>query len=494
MKYVLYLRKSSEAEDRQIMSLQSQKQELEDLASKLGLNIVEIYQESKSAKNLGRPEFGKMMAKIQKSKEPLGILTWKLDRLARNPIDGGLIIHLLQNAILSAIKTPETTHLPTDNMLPLYVIFGMANQYSLDLSTNVKRGNRTALSNGNWPRIAPIGYINKRDKNNNPQIIQDKDRAPLIKELFILYATGKYSHKTLSNKLHQKGLTNKGGKKIYKSMVERILKNPFYYGIMVQDNKHYKGNHKPIISKELFDQVQPKQGNTNQPRPKKHFYHLRNGNFTCKHCGCLITAEKQKGHIYYHCTNGKSKHPKGTLKYIREEELDKQLSKKFKMFNSNKELIEIMHKASKQNIDIQDNSNTQTIQRLQKQLKNAHNKDTRLLDVHLDGSIDKNTYDTKKVEISNEIVNLEDQISKAEQKVTDPYTTLELTRNAFLTSNRAEYQYLNLDPQEKHNILSEILLNHTLDGENIAELSYKEPYNILANMPLNASFSLMSIQ
>ena len=101
MKYIIYCRKSSDSEDRQVLSLDSQERELLSIVSKHGLTIVKTFKESMSAKSAGRPIFNKMMDMITSGTAD-AILCWKLDRLARNFIDGGLIMDSLQRSIIKA--------------------------------------------------------------------------------------------------------------------------------------------------------------------------------------------------------------------------------------------------------------------------------------------------------------------------------------------------------------------------------------------------------
>lgn len=161
IKFIGYIRKSTDTEDRQVLSLESQENELRRLAQASGIELVDILKESRSAKKLGRPVFAQMMKMINSGKAE-GILCWKLDRLARNFIDGGLIIDSLQKSIIKEIKTSEGSHFPNDNVLMIAMQFGTANQYSRDISTNVKRGNRTKLEKGEWPNCAPFGYVNDK--------------------------------------------------------------------------------------------------------------------------------------------------------------------------------------------------------------------------------------------------------------------------------------------------------------------------------------------
>ena len=158
IKYFIYCRKSSEAEDRQVLSIESQENELKGLAKKSNLTVLKVLKEAQSAKAPGRPVFNQMLQEIQQGKAQ-GIVCWKLDRLARNPIDGGQILWFLQQGIIKHIKTFDRDYFPSDNVLMMSVEFGMANQFILDLSQNTKRGLRAKVEKGWLPGVSPPGYI-----------------------------------------------------------------------------------------------------------------------------------------------------------------------------------------------------------------------------------------------------------------------------------------------------------------------------------------------
>ena len=107
IRYFVYARKSSESEDKQVASIDSQVKELERLAEQYGLTVVHTFTESKSAKAPNnRPVFNEMISRLHKG-EADGILCWKLDRLARNPVDGGTINWILQNSVVKHIRACE---------------------------------------------------------------------------------------------------------------------------------------------------------------------------------------------------------------------------------------------------------------------------------------------------------------------------------------------------------------------------------------------------
>lgn len=128
--------------------------------------------------------------------------------------------------------------------------FGMANQFSRDLSVNVKRGNRAKLEKGGWPNHPPFGYLN--DKANKTIII-DESRSKYTIKAFELYATGSHSFQEISDVLYSEGLRMNSGKKVYRATIHRIITNPFICGLMLRDDKYYPGNHQPLISKDLSD-------------------------------------------------------------------------------------------------------------------------------------------------------------------------------------------------------------------------------------------------
>src|SRR3989338_446553 len=186
MKYFLYARKSTDVEDKQVLSIDAQLAELQALAKRERLNVVEVFVEKRSAKMPGRPIFGEMMTRIQKG-EAQGIICWKIDRLARNPVDGGQIQWLLQQSVIRHIQTHDRSHFPNDNVLMMSVELGMANEYIRQLSANTARGLRQKARQGIYPGLAPIGYLNDpRTKT----IRVHKKNAALVREMFERYAKG----------------------------------------------------------------------------------------------------------------------------------------------------------------------------------------------------------------------------------------------------------------------------------------------------------------
>jgi site-specific DNA recombinase len=311
-KYFIYARKSTESEDRQARSIGDQLAEVKALASKQGFEVIDILTESQSAKKPGRPVFNSMLERIERG-EASGILSWHPDRLSRNALDAGRLLWLTDAGTIADLKFANYTFEPTSSgKLMLAIAFGMSKYYIDRLSEDIRRGQRQKIANGIWPQKAPLGYINNKVART---IIPDPVRAPLIRKAFELYASGNYSFAQLREVVNDLGLTSWEGK-LSTSNYQHTLKNPIYTGLMRYKGEFYAGKHEPIVPKALFDACQSvmrQRRRTKRPTLKPYLYR---GFFHCGECGCLITAETQKGHNYLHCT--KRRQP-CSQRFVREE-------------------------------------------------------------------------------------------------------------------------------------------------------------------------------
>src|SRR3990167_7330092 len=281
MKYFIYTRKSTDSEERQVLSLESQLSELKEFAAKEKLEIVASLSEAKTAKEPGREIFGEMLDRICAG-EAGGILSWHPDRLARNSIDGGQIVYLLDTGKIKDLKFPTFWFDPTpQGKFMLSIAFGQSKYYIDNLSENIKRGHRQKLKNGLWPQMAPLGYLNNKETK---QIYVDKAKSALIKKTFEAYATGNYTLAQLRKIINELGLKGRRDGELSISNFQYFLKNPFYYGLIRYSGEFYEGKHEPIITKKLFDEVQEVMARKSKPQVKGLKPYIFRGFFRCGEC------------------------------------------------------------------------------------------------------------------------------------------------------------------------------------------------------------------
>src|SRR3989344_3966882 len=302
IKYFLYIRKSTDEEGRQVLSLEAQLHELKEFATKQGLEIVETFLEKKTAKVPGREIFNSMLDKIEGSlPHPIGILSWNTDRLSRNSVDAGRIIYLLDTGKLVDLKFPSFAfeNTPSGKFF-LAIALSNAKYYVDNLSENVMRGNRAKLRRGEWPGgNKAFGYIYDHRLRN---IVPEPREAKIVKTIYEEYANGNHGLESIANRLAE--LTGKKRKSFYG--IEHLLRNKIYIGVMTWKGEVYEGSYKPIISQQLFAKVQETLNNRRKPRKSKKRHDLPFvGLFHCS-CGSMFTAQYAKGnggiYRYYRCT------------------------------------------------------------------------------------------------------------------------------------------------------------------------------------------------
>lgn len=345
VRYCLYARKSTESEERQVLSIDSQIKEMLQLAERECLEVVCMKRESHSAKETGqRPVFNEIVEEIR-AKKYNAILTWAPDRISRNAGDLGKIVDLMDAGLLQEIRTygQKFSNNPNEKFL-LMILGSQAKLENDNRGVNVKRGLRTRVEMGLWPGVAPLGYLNQNLMDKKCQVIIDSQRAPAIKKMFEKVAYEHYSGRKLYNWLrHELNFYTRGNKPLTLSGIYRILDNHFYYGTFESpkgSGNWYQGKHVPIITQELFEKAQAQLKRDNIQRENKEFAFTKL--FTCGYCGSGISAEEKwkqlkdgthAKYIYYSCSRARDRNCKNH--YIREEDLITELLKILDKVNIN---------------------------------------------------------------------------------------------------------------------------------------------------------------
>ena len=478
-KFFIYARKSTDSEDRQVRSIADQLAELRELAKKENIDVVDTLVEKQTAKKPGRPVFAEMLKKIEAG-EAEGILAWHPDRLARNSVDGGQIIYLVDTGIIKELKFPTFWFDPTpQGKFMLSIAFGQSKYYIDNLSENIKRGHRQKLKNGLWPQMAPLGYLNNRETK---QIYVDKEKSPLIKKAFEAYASGKYTLKELRKIINELGLKGRRGSLLSVSNFQYLLQNPFYYGLIRYNGEYFEGKHEPIIIKKLFDEVQEVMKQKSKPQKVDEMkFFLYRGFFHCGECGFTITADKKikpsgKSYTYYYCTKKNPNHICSQNVFTREEKISSQINEAIQKVSlpdgwADKMLTELENDKNEKA-----QSSRFFAQKIQDEIKAIDEKLEKLMNAYLENALSLAEYREAKNKLVNQKQLLKEKLTAFEQKSNNRF---ELAARFINTVKQAEIIALQENPEQGRDFLKKIGSNFRLSGQKLF-LDFKNPFKILA--------------
>jgi site-specific DNA recombinase len=490
-KYFLYARKSTDVEDKQVLSIDAQLSELRAFAEREQLAILNELIEKQSAKNPGRPIFNRMLDRIE-AREAQGILAWHPDRLSRNGVDGGRIGHALDTGTLLSLKFPSFWFENTpQGKFMLNMAFSQSQYYVDALSVNTKRGLREKVRRGEYPGPAPMGYLNDY---RTKRIIVDHKRAPLVKQMFEQYATGAVTLDTLRNFFATHNVRTKNGKLVGRSFVSHLLSNPLFYGHFRYAGEVYQGAHKPLISKKLFDEVQavlnsrwkwsPKEV---KPTPRAFLGLLR-----CAECGGAITAEYQQKHqkngnihkyTYYRCTKKNRIREWCTQPYIREAELDAELSNLLKPYSLPEDRAQAMLTRVKEEGRQSAESSLAMAAEKRAEIEKINLRLQRLLDSFLDGIVERDAYVAEKEKLMSQKKSLEEHCSALQAGST---AWLEPLRNWIIEAKNTGKIAVSGSLEDKRVLAQKVFgSNLVLDRKKARGCSIK-PWSLLTQNPLGS--------
>ena len=464
-KYFLYARKSTEEDDRQVMSIEAQLFELREIARKENLEILEEFQESKSAKTPGREVFGEMMARVEQN-DGVGILAWHPDRLARNSIDGGRIIYAVDTRKVVSLRFPTFWFEPTpQGLFMLQVAFGQSKYYSDNLKQNVERGMRQKLRRGEWLTRAPFGYVNNPITRN---IEPDPVKSKVVVRAFEEYIKGHHGLETLAKFLADHGVAQKSGTPLAKASVKRILTNRAYLGFTLHHGEYFPGTFAPILSPSLFEAVQKALEKRAHKRHSKISHNFPfTGLFRCGECGSMITAQWCTGKMggrsrYYRCTKKKGKCMQG---YLQEDALALQIKEQLQSVSIPEAWADYMLKKVEVFEHDEKHASGSRLGQMKEDLKTLEAKLDALVDLYLNKNIEREIYLVKKDSLMRQKISLQAKSSsaRAERK-----NWVEPLRKWILDSKRAGFLATSENLHEMRDFLRSFGTNPALKDKTIS--------------------------
>ncbi len=485
MKAIILARVSTEEQKEAGNSLPAQIERLKNYCKSKDFEIVKVFSLDESAYKTKRDDFDNAMDYLKSTKEKIAVCFDKVDRFSRNVFDKR-VASLYDLAMQDKIEL----HFASDNLVITSDIsavekfhfginLGLAKYYSDAISDSVKRGNEQKIRKGEITGKPPIGYISIYDENNKRiDIVPDPMRAHLIVKMFEMYATGNYSIRQIRDEMEKLGLKSKAKNPKPQSTgkIYHDLKNPFYYGQQKIKKGAMKGllyDHKyqPLISKELFDKCQEVMAGYHK-KPFKYAskpFILR-GMIKCADCGCTITPETSKEHIYYSCTNYKGYHKKRI--YIREEDLMKPIYDVLKNIQLSDDKIEMITEDLKRTHEAKNRFREQHVKFLMQEYDKYEQRINKLVDMLADGSITKDMFNKKLKEYKEKQAEIKEEIARYNQA-----EKFYLTANMVLKLAQKAYEiFQSSEVEEKRQLLNFLLQNLTLQDKKLL-FEMKKPFD-----------------
>lgn len=472
-KAVIYARVSSKEQEREGFSIPAQLDLLHGYAQKNNISIIKEFEDIETAKCTGRTKFNEMIKFLKSSKDCNTILVEKTDRLYRNLPDYVTVdsLPLELHFVKEGCVLNDNSH-SSEKFMHLIKV-GMARQYIQNLGEEVRKGLTQKAKEGYVTGKPPYGY-KKLDKKVS---IIDEVTSPFVSRAFELYSKGTLSLEKLSNQLYNEGFVYKDTQpKIYKSQLEKILKNHFYYGMVQFKKELYEGRHEPLITKELFDLVQSAFRKDNKPKYMMPKNFLFAGLLKCANCGCIVSGEIKKGkYIYYSCTGAKGTCEQKHL-YLKEEDIEKQVIEALSKISINKEQKDWISSVLLDSFKDEQAYTKERLNSLNTQKQKLQDRIDNIYIDKLDGKISEDFWLTKHNQWINDLAVIKNKINAHENT---NISFIEQGAKILKLCSEIMNLYQYADNSEKKELLNYVLQNFKVDGGNIS-YTYKKPFNLFA--------------
>jgi len=444
---LLYLRVSSDRQTRTAgdgkgYSIHAQGEICRRKAAELEAEVVDEYVDlAQSAKSADRPELQRMLKRIHTKQDVDYLVVYKVDRFARNlSEDREMLAELASNGVRLISATEHIDETPEGRMM--HAIFATLAEYEVaKLAVRVATGMNQKAQMGGTPWRAPLGYLNvpavAADGYEYRTIAIDEERAPHIQWAFRSYGTGRYSLNEIVDMLDGRGFRTKPRKRggqpvsISKAALGRTLRDPYYTGKM-----RYKGQiidhgkHEPLISQALFDRVQEilTEKNTSGTRRRVHRHPLK-GMLRCGHCSTqmyysLIRNRHGSEYQYFRCKGSQDR--RCTLGYVGFDPIVERVERIHRAESKiTEEQLEVLNHWVRQAISEMSADNEQAQKQADRDLERLSNQRRKLLELHFEEIIDKETFRSEQDRIDVEERQARLRLTEASSGLDDVAATIE---------------------------------------------------------------------
>jgi site-specific DNA recombinase len=435
------------------VSLEAQRDAILTFADRNNITITKWFEEKETAAKSGRPIFSEMLKALRRNAAD-GVVIHKIDRSARNFADWAKIGELADQGIDVHFASESLDFRSRGGRLSADIQAVIAADYIRNLKDEIRKGIDGRLKQGIYCFKAPIGY---QDNGGGKPKTLDPVRAPLVKRVFQLYASGEHSYRSLLEEMERMGLRTDRNGIVSKGGLEAMLGNPFYTGIIriKKTGAVYRGAHEALLSPSLFERVRQVRAGKTHKKITKH-NHTLHGLFQCQHCCTAMIPELQKGHVYYRC------HTQGCeTKTVREERLEEAIEAVLARVEMSDEDLafltsEIEAWLAKRAEETPTHTYAMQFEQIEQRLE-------KLTDALIDRLIDNDAYNQRKQTLMLDRARLEERIESERQKRPDASQIrkfLELVKGLWLTYRLAT-------KPEKRDIVQLATSNRTVAGKKI---------------------------
>lgn len=477
-KAVILARVSTAKQEEEGLSLDNQMNTLQSYAKQHSFEVVKEFRFSESADSKIRRKFLEMVDFVKDETDIPVVIAYRVDRITRNYRDAVLIddlrsnygkeIHFVYDRLVIGPKTVGRDITDWDTKVYL------AKQYLNRLKEDAHVSARFKLKNGEYPAMAPFGYMNIRNEDGKRWIVLDPKESKAAIKIYEWYATGAYSMSGIQAKVKEVF-----GLHLPKSYIDFILKNPFYYGMMRYGGQLYPHKYQPLISKDLFDRVQAiKAGFHKQPFKYAGLPYLYRGLIHCGKCGCMFTPEKKtkksgKEYVYYHCTGYRGK---CNPKWFREEELTALLAQAVEDIHVPDDVAQELAQTLKESHQDKVHFHKSLLEDLQGEYQKLEKRIEKMYEDYLDGRITESFYNKKREEFRERQEKIQLRLSTLQSADEEYYLSVSYLLKV---ANKAPGLFKSSEVTVKRQILKLLLQNCQVNDASLC-VAYRSPFDLFA--------------
>jgi site-specific DNA recombinase len=492
---VIYLRVSSASQadkdfDAEGFSIPGQREACVREADKLGAEVVDEYiDRGESARTAKRPALRAMLDRLTRGGIDY-VIVHKVDRLARNRADDIEIVMAIRQAGAQLVSATESIDETPSGLLLHGIMSSIAEFYSRNLAAEVIKGSTQKAKKGGTPYKAPIGYQNTREMVDGREVrtvILDPQRAPLVREAFLLYASGDYSLSELAAILEDRGLRSRPSRKapaqaVGSNRLASMLRNPYYTGVVNYGGKTYEGRHEPLVGEQTFQEVQDllDAKRVSGERSWRHFHYLR-GSLYCRECGGRLFYTQVKGngglYDYFICSGRQERRCSQT--YHRMEAVEAAVERHYAKVELSEAERQSIREAVKAHVAVIAELAAQKIADAEAVLTRLDQEERKLLNAHYADSVSESLFANEQARISRERVGATktiEQLSFKHEQV------LEALDDALALTDEIQRAYIQAGPQERRLLNQAFFERLEIDAEDVSADVKAEPFADLAHL------------